>query len=128
MKSADQYYVLYPNALKATDRTVVQKVSILIAKAIIVDAFQDLKAMSEVGELTGGQIIITLDQVRDIWKKIRQRQIEEECPFLIGENVMDYFTLSLENALLKYVKKEEKIVDVECKDIPENASQDLQPS
>lgn len=120
MKTADQYYVLYPNALKATDRTVVQKVSVLIAKAIIVDAFQDLKAMSEVDELTGAQVIITLGKVRDIWEQIRQRQIEENCPFLIGENVMDYFVLSLENALLKHVKKSE--------DILKDSSQDLQPT
>lgn len=128
MKTADQYYVLYPNALKATDRTVVQKVSILLAEVIIVDAFQDLKAMAEVDELTGGQIMITLAQTRDIWEDIRKRQIEENCKFLIGENVMNYFSLSLENALLKYVKKEEKIVDVECKDTLEDSSQDLQPT
>lgn len=128
MKTADQYYVLYPNALKTTDRTVVQKVSVLVAKAIILDAFQDLKAMGEVAELTGAQVIITLGKVRDIWEQIRQRQIEENCPFLIGENVMDYFVLSLENALLKYVKKEEKIVDVESEDVPADPSQDLQPT
>lgn len=127
MKTANYYYILYPNALKATDRTVVQKASILLAEVIIVDAFQDLKAMAEVDELTGSQIMITLDQARDIWKEIRQRQIEENCPFLIGENVMDYFVLSLENALLKYVKKEDGIVDVESEDVPADSSQDLQP-
>lgn len=117
MKTTDQYYVLYPNALRATDRTIVEKASFLLVQDILVDLMNDCKALSEVGELTGWQVFLLFIQARNIWDGVRERQISDGCSYLVGPEIMNKYLNSLEATLLEYVKNYKSVIDVEAQDL-----------